>query len=97
MSFITTSPREQLMLPTSIEEYVSSDNIVRFIDSFVDKVYATGYNLIRLRNVETVSILLEKLAQWNPISVFFAFLSFLYSKNRRYYPVFCLQTYTVTI
>jgi len=38
MSFITTSPRAQLMLPTSIEEYVSSDNIVRFIDAFVDKV-----------------------------------------------------------
>jgi len=38
MSFITTSPREQLMLPTSIEEYVSSDNIVRFVDAFVNKV-----------------------------------------------------------
>ena len=38
MSFITTISREQLMLPTSIEEYVSSDNIVRFIDAFVDKV-----------------------------------------------------------
>jgi len=60
-------------------------------------LYATGYNLIRLRNLETVSILLEKLAKWNPIFGFFTFLSFLYSKNRRYYPVFCLQTFTVTI
>ena len=37
MSFISTIPREQLMLPSSIDEYVSSDNFVRFIDAFVDK------------------------------------------------------------
>ena len=41
MSFISTIPREQLMMPISIDEYVSSDNIVRFIDAFVDKVIAT--------------------------------------------------------
>jgi transposase len=39
MSFITTIPRTQLMLPSSIDDYVSSDNIVRFIDAFVDKVF----------------------------------------------------------
>jgi transposase len=38
MSFIKPDSREQLMLPMSIDEYVSSDNIVRFIDAFVDKV-----------------------------------------------------------
>ena len=38
MSFINPIPREQLMLPTSIEDYVSSGHIVRFIDVFVDKV-----------------------------------------------------------
>ena len=38
MSFINPVSREQLMLPISLEEYVSSDNFVRFIDAFVDKV-----------------------------------------------------------
>ncbi|MDR0206099.1 MAG: IS1182 family transposase, partial [Bacteroidales bacterium] len=38
MSFIKLISREQLMLPSSIDEYVSQDNIVRFIDAFVDKV-----------------------------------------------------------
>jgi transposase/nucleoside 2-deoxyribosyltransferase len=38
MSLIKPISREQLMLPSSIEEYVSQDNIVRFIDAFVDKV-----------------------------------------------------------
>ena len=38
MSFINIISREQLMLPSSIDEYVSLDNIVRFIDAFVDKV-----------------------------------------------------------
>jgi transposase len=45
MSFISVNSREQLMLPSSIEEYVSSDNFVRFIDAFVDKV---------IRNVDPV-------------------------------------------
>ena len=34
MSFINTLPREQLMLPISIDDYVSSDHFVRFIDAF---------------------------------------------------------------
>jgi len=38
MSFIKPTPREQLMLPSSIEDYVSPDNFVRFIDAFVDKI-----------------------------------------------------------
>ncbi|MDR1864158.1 MAG: transposase [Bacteroidales bacterium] len=38
MSYISIIPRSQLMLPSSIDEYVSSDNTVRFIDAFVDKV-----------------------------------------------------------
>ena len=46
MSFIITVPREQLILPTSIDDYVSVDNIVRFIDEFVDKVLAAKPELI---------------------------------------------------
>ena len=38
MSFINTISRQQLMLPHSIDEYVSSDNFVRFVDAFVDKI-----------------------------------------------------------
>lgn len=38
MSFITAVPREQLMLPVSIDEYVPPDNMVRRIDDFVDKL-----------------------------------------------------------
>lgn len=38
MSYIIPTSRNQLMLPRCIEEYVSSDNIVRFIDAFVDKI-----------------------------------------------------------
>jgi len=37
MSFIKPVSRCQLMLPSSIDEYVSEDNFVRFIDGFVDK------------------------------------------------------------
>jgi transposase len=60
-------------------------------------LYATGYNLIRLKNVETVPVLLEKLAKWNPFSGFSPFLSFLSSKKRIYCPVFCPQNSTSTI
>ena len=42
MSFIQPTSRAQLMLPSSIEDYVSSDHFVRFIDSFVDKILATS-------------------------------------------------------
>jgi len=42
MSFIRVNSREQLMLPSSIDEYVSSDNIVRFIDAFVDKILSAS-------------------------------------------------------
>jgi transposase len=38
MSFIKLISREQLMLPNCMDEYVSQDIIVRFIDAFVDKV-----------------------------------------------------------
>jgi len=58
-------------------------------------LYSTGYNLIRLKKVTTVSLLLEKLALWQPVSVLFAFFDFLSSfssKKRHYYPVFCRQT-----
>jgi len=37
MSYIAVIPREQLMLPMCIDEFVSSDNIVRYIETFVDK------------------------------------------------------------
>jgi transposase len=46
MSFIVTVPREQMMLPTSIDDYVSPDNIVRFIDVFVDKVLSARPELL---------------------------------------------------
>jgi hypothetical protein len=51
-------------------------------------LYSTGYNLIRLKNIETVSILLEKLEKWHTVSGFLAFLSFLFAKKREYPPVF---------
>lgn len=38
MSYIQPKSRHQFMMPSCIEEYVSSDNPVRFIDAFVDKV-----------------------------------------------------------
>lgn len=38
MSYIQPKSRIQLMMPSSIDDYVSSDNSVRFIDAFVDKV-----------------------------------------------------------
>ena len=37
MSLIKPVSRDQLMLPSSIDDYVSADNFVRFIDAFVDK------------------------------------------------------------
>ena len=46
MSIIVPVPREQLMLPISIDDYVSLDNIVRFIDEFVDKVLAARPELL---------------------------------------------------
>jgi hypothetical protein len=60
-------------------------------------LYSTGYNLIRLKNTEPVSILLEKLKKWHPVSGLLTFLSFLFAKKREYSPVFCLQTSTVTL
>jgi transposase len=41
MSYISATPRGQLMLPNSIDEYVS----VRFIDAFVDKVITSDAQL----------------------------------------------------
>jgi transposase len=46
MSFINPTPREQLMLPNSIDDYVSLDHIVRFIDAFVDKVLRASPELL---------------------------------------------------
>jgi transposase len=37
MSYIHPQSRQQFSLPVTLDEYVSSDNIVRFIDVFVDK------------------------------------------------------------
>ena len=45
-------------------------------------LYSTGYNLIRLKNIETISLLFEKLAQWNPVNGFLALLSHLFTKKR---------------
>ena len=50
-------------------------------------LYATGYNLTRLKNVEFVPILLKKLEKWNPLSCFFVFLSIWLEKKRIYNPV----------
>ena len=38
MSLLKPASRHQFMLPSSLDEYVSEDNIVRFIDAFADKV-----------------------------------------------------------
>lgn len=38
MSHIHPKSREKLMIPSSIEDYVSVDNLVRFIDIIVDKI-----------------------------------------------------------
>ena len=60
-------------------------------------LYSTGYNLIRLKKVEIVPILLDKLAKWNPIFGFLILLSFLRSKKRVYCSVFGTQTSTIAI
>jgi transposase len=52
-------------------------------------LYSTGYNLIRLKNIENIPLLFEKLAQWNPVAGFFTFLSHLFVIRRVYYPVSC--------
>jgi len=52
-------------------------------------LYSTGYNLIRLKNIETISLLFEKLALWNPIAGFLAFLSHLFIKDKQHCPVYC--------
>jgi len=49
MSFIKPISREQLMLPSFIDDYVSSDNFVRFIDAFVDKILNSHPELICTR------------------------------------------------
>jgi transposase len=60
-------------------------------------LYSTAYNLTRLKNIETVPILLENLKKWDPLHgffVFFTFLLLLFSKKtekRVHYPVFCFQ------
>jgi len=54
-------------------------------------LYSTAYNLTRLKNIETVPVLLKKLAKWNPVSCFFVFFSFLFSKKSMK-PIFVTQT-----
>ena len=50
-------------------------------------LYSTAYNLIRLKNTETVPNLLEKLEQWIPVAASFAFLSYFLAKKRPLYAV----------
>ncbi|GHT18609.1 hypothetical protein FACS189429_5360 [Bacteroidia bacterium] len=38
MSYIQPQSRQQFSLPITLDDYVSSENIVRFIDVFVDKM-----------------------------------------------------------
>jgi transposase len=58
-------------------------------------LYSTAYNITKLKNIETVPVLLEKLKKWNHVSgfpgfpVFFTFLPLFFSKNRKFSPVFC--------
>ena len=47
-------------------------------------LYSTGYNLIRLKYIENMSLLFKKLARWNPIAGFFALLSHLFLKEKQY-------------
>jgi transposase len=44
------TPRGQLTLPNFIDDYVSPDNIVRFIDAFVDKVVTSDAQLADRRS-----------------------------------------------
>jgi hypothetical protein len=60
-------------------------------------LYATGYNLIRLKKVATVPVLLEKLALWRPGFHFCAFFTFRLFKTRIYHPVFGTQTSGIAI
>ena len=64
MSYISSMPREQLMLPISIDDYVCSDNIVRFIDVFVDKVSCAYPELFLHKNKS-----LEGRPGYNPASL----------------------------
>ena len=52
-------------------------------------LYSTGYNLIRLKNIEIMSLLFEKLAQWKPVSGFSVLLPNIFTKKRQYYIVLC--------
>jgi hypothetical protein len=47
MSYITSTSRTRLMLPCSIDEYVSPDNTVRFTDAFADKIIAAYPDLFQ--------------------------------------------------
>jgi transposase len=49
MSVINPTSREQLMLPSSIDDYVSEDHFVRFIDAFVDKVLNSNPQSVSLK------------------------------------------------
>jgi hypothetical protein len=63
-------------------------------------LYSTGYNLIRLKNVETVPVLLKKLAKWDPIHGFFFFFVIyfvLLSKKEKLYLAFRTQIDTITV
>jgi Transposase DDE domain. len=52
-------------------------------------LYSTAYNLIRLRNTESVSILLAKLEKWQPTAVFLRFLAhYLNIKNLLYVNIY---------
>jgi transposase len=53
MSYISGIARERLMLSGSIEEYVSADNIVRFIDAFVDWEIGSHSELLKKGKSET--------------------------------------------
>jgi hypothetical protein len=58
-------------------------------------LYATAYNPTRLKNIETVPVLPEKLAKWissSRFSAFFAWLHFFFSK-KEVLSLFCYKDF----
>ena len=67
MRYIEGTPREQIVLfPESLEEYISDDNPVRFIDAFVESLdlQAAGFDrttgLSSARVIEAVYLRLSE-------------------------------------
>jgi hypothetical protein len=57
-------------------------------------LYSTAYNLIRLKNTETIPVLLAKLEKWQPFSAFFTFIYYPIIKKKPLYLVNCQKNQT---